>query len=76
MRTSEREDKADVSQVTVEHGHMLISEAAARAAFTLPYVLSANGRDLWNVKSVQVPRRLLFSISGSSGISTFHHVIP
>ena len=28
-RTSEREDEADASQVTVEHSHMLISEAAA-----------------------------------------------
>ena len=35
-RTSEREDKTDASQVTVKHGHMLISEAAARAAFTIP----------------------------------------
>ena len=35
-RTSEQEDKADASQVMVKHGHMLISEAAARAAFTSP----------------------------------------
>ena len=31
---SEREDKAGVSQVTVERGHMLVSEAAARAVLT------------------------------------------
>ena len=35
-RTSEREDEADASQVTVEHGHMLVSEAAALTAFTSP----------------------------------------
>ena len=33
-KTSEREDEADVSQVTDEHGHMLISKAAARAVLT------------------------------------------
>ena len=34
-RTSEWKDEADASQVTVKHGHMLISKAAARAAFTM-----------------------------------------
>ena len=33
-RASEREDEAGVSQVTVECGHMLVSEAAARAVLT------------------------------------------
>ena len=28
-RTSKQEDEADASQVTVKHGHMLVSEAAA-----------------------------------------------
>ena len=35
-RTSKREDEAGASQVTVECGHMFVSEAAARAAFTMP----------------------------------------
>ena len=42
-RTSEREDEAGALQVTVERGHMLVSEAAARAAFTAAFVLSAKG---------------------------------
>ena len=35
VRTSEQEDEADTSQVMVEHGHMLISEAAAQAVLIL-----------------------------------------
>ena len=33
-RMSEREDEADVSQVTAKRGHMLVSKAAARAVLT------------------------------------------
>ena len=35
MMVSEQEDKVAASRATVKRGHMLVSEAAARAAFTL-----------------------------------------
>ena len=36
MMASEQEDKVAASQAMVERGHMLVSEAAARAVLTLP----------------------------------------
>ena len=44
-RTSKQEDKADASQVMVEHGHMLISKAAARAAFTTVDLMTTLSHD-------------------------------
>ena len=48
MRTSEQEDKADALQVTVKHGHMLVSEAAVQAAFTLSLALLCSGSMAWS----------------------------